>query len=992
VEDHVLANSMNTHGDDVVALEAVKQSDLVSRIAKEERVPLQNITNAAVAPISKAMGVKTEAREPIAAMDSIAPSKPLLDPPEQIVAGSHAFSHLSDYAWIDFNCERRELMQRVRVYVSAEEVQEMDKQITVEWIGLDDGQIEFFENRARQLMTSVLIDSIGSNFANQFASVSRGFWNYYYTQFYQEKRVGREPHRTFESTQEYFKSIFTQWTTMGKALQDAFVSTNSNFMHRHPIQSKPQPFAGRYEDITIEVKSENIFETQTPPEPFGHSFSSSEAAVDDNQLAYSRSASLCKEDNQPVSNRLNIPDLFTDCTPEQLEKGVERGVVILNRLRTALTPKGDTEAAETEQWLRSIENVHKQAGRTRTVIGVVGNTGAGKSSIINALLDEERLLPTNCMRACTAVITEISYNYDSTAYYAEIDFISDRDWRLELETLFKDLLDGSGNVSSECANEETEAGIAYAKIKAVYPKLTKENISNSSVEELMRHGNVARVLGSSRSIEERDCLVFYKKLQAFVDSKEKTTKSEKDKSDKEKKKPREMEFWPLIKVVRLYVRAPALSTGAVIVDLPGVHDSNQARAAVAQNYMKQCSGLWICAPINRAVDDKAAKSLLGETFKRQLKMDGGYSTVTFICSKTDDISLIEAQDSLGIEEELSELWAQCDDLSRKMRSLKKELEGLKDTKNDYAQAMEDADEELEAWEKLRDDFEDGKVVCPPSEKRKSSKKRKRGRPKKSFSKKARKYDSDDDFMDDSSSVGNDNASDGESEVELQHEYHGEPLTEGKILEKLGDLRTLKKDGRQQRAQLDSEIKNVEEKLEKAENERNAVEAIIFQRCIQGRNEYSKGAIQQDFAAGIKELDMEIQEEEDAANFNPEVDARDYDEVARSLPVLTVSSRAYQKLKGRLVKDKDVPGFTTVEETQIPQLQEHAKKTTEAGRQANCKRFLNSMSQLLNSLRLWASSDGSSSNLTELQRSQEAKILKDRLDKLDKVRLSFVGPV
>ena len=51
-----------------------------------------------------------------------------------------------------------------------------------------------------------------------------------------------------------------------------------------------------------------------------------------------------------------------------------------------------------------------------------------------------------------------------------------------------------------------------------------------------------------------------------------------------------------------------------------------ARAAVAEGYMKQCTGLWIVAPINRAVDDKAAKSLLGESFKRQLKMDGGFSS------------------------------------------------------------------------------------------------------------------------------------------------------------------------------------------------------------------------------------------------------------------------------------------------------------------------------------------------------------------------------
>ena len=67
-----------------------------------------------------------------------------------------------------------------------------------------------------------------------------------------------------------------------------------------------------------------------------------------------------------------------------------------------------------------------------------------------------------------------------------------------------------------------------------------------------------------------------------------------------------MPIYSVIKVVKLYTKADALSTGAVIVDLPGVHDSNAARAAVAEGYMKQCTGLWIVAPINRAVDDKVS--------------------------------------------------------------------------------------------------------------------------------------------------------------------------------------------------------------------------------------------------------------------------------------------------------------------------------------------------------------------------------------------------
>lgn len=149
-------------------------------------------------------------------------------------------------------------------------------------------------------------------------------------------------------------------------------------------------------------------------------------------------------------------------------------------------------------------------------------------------------------------------------------------------------------------------------------------------------------------------------------------------------------------VYRIHVKSPALSTGAVIVDLPGVHDSNAARAAVVENYIKQCTGLWIVAPINRAVDDKAAKNLLGESFKRQLKVDGGFNTyvrkkksylyythwkrrVTFICSKTDYISPMKAQYSLGLDDEMSQSWQHIGELNKKQKSLETEIKHLRET-------------------------------------------------------------------------------------------------------------------------------------------------------------------------------------------------------------------------------------------------------------------------------------------------------------------------
>lgn len=199
--------------------------------------------------------------------------------------------------------------------------------------------------------------------------------------------------------------------------------------------------------------------------------------------------------------------------------------------------------------------------------------------------------------------------------------------------------------------------------------------------------------------------------------------------------------------------------------------------------------------------------------------------------------------------------------------------------------------------------------------------------------------------------------------------------------KINELREMKGDAKEQKRNLDDQAQPIDEKVRTLEKKIEEVETRQRARCIAGRNEYSKGAIQQDFATGIRELDQEIAEEEDAANFNPEEDARDYDKVASSLPVFCVSSRGYQKLKGRLKKESNISGFQNLEETQIPQLQEHCKALTVKGRTNACTQFLAVLSQLLNSLLLWGQNDGTGANLTKDQRTRQEKQLQQSLKQL-----------
>ncbi|KAK5708963.1 hypothetical protein LTR17_020189 [Elasticomyces elasticus] len=636
-------------------------------------------------------------------------------------------------------------------------------------------------------------------------------------------------------------------------------------------------------------------------------------------------ASQEQEDEKPQKRGAQIQALLKETSPERLEAAVTAGAKVLDELRLPLLNlPGNNDAVS---WLEQIETVRKLAARTRTIVGVVGNTGAGKSSVINAMLDEERLVPTNCMRACTAVVTELSYNdsaSEKSKYRAEIEFIQENDWRKELEILFKEVIDENGGISRDAQNPDTEAGIAYAKIRAVYHKYTKDMLGKATVDSLMRVKGVQSVLGTTRRLNESNPSVFYKRLQGYVDSKEKEQVKLDKNGNKITNPHREFEFWPLIKVVKIYTKA---------------------------------------------VDDKAAKSLLGNTFKRQLKYDGTYSAVTFICSKTDDISRTEASESLGLEE-YRELEERQDDIDRKKRVLNKELKELKNKKDDHEEAIDQIENDIEAWEDLEGNVEDGKTVYAPSNK--SSKKRKSDDEKPTASRKRRKISADSD--DESEAVG------GAAPAESQRQ----PLTSDDIFEKLADLKQLKKEARRERTSIDGEITALKEKLKPIEAEEKEIDAKMSAICIRGRNEYSRDAIRQDFADGIRELDQENAEEEDPDAFDPTEDIRDYEQVAKDLPVFCVSSRAYQKLEGRFKKDKDVPGFESKDQTEIPQLQFHCKKLTEKGREAGCRRFLNSLTQFLTSLGLWSSDDGSGkNNLNGKQRDMERDYLNKRLKELER---------
>ena len=232
---------------------------------------------------------------------------------------------------------------------------------------------------------------------------------------------------------------------------------------------------------------------------------------------------------------------------------------------------------------------------------------------------------------------------------------------------------------------------------------------------------------------------------------------------------------------------------------------------------------------------------MGDSFKRQLKYDGTYSAVSFICSKTDDISITEAAESLGLENEISESWNQAEALKKEKKMLQQKIKELQDTKTTYGETIEEYETKLDVWEDLQSQLEEGKTVYAPPE---NSKKRKRSG-KTSNSRKNRESSVDDDY---------DDASDSDSSDKENSQPDGDrqPLNRDTIDEKLASLKSERKRLREARRALISEIADLRKDIQDVQAKREDLLAKSKAICIKGRNEYSREAIRHDFSMGIKE--------------------------------------------------------------------------------------------------------------------------------------------
>ena len=264
-------------------------------------------------------------------------------------------------------------------------------------------------------------------------------------------------------------------------------------------------------------------------------------------------------------------------------------------------------------------------------IALVGSTGSGKSTLLNALLGAE-VLPVSNMKPCTAVVTSVRYS-PAAVYQATVTFLSRQAWDEELRKLKDTFQPGDREDDAEGADEwQVISRSTKDKICAVYG-LDKEALETMpGLDSLHLDAQMAGCLqgeGSRVFLEAVSTKELKQKLRGYLSSEER--------------------FWPLIKTVEISGPFDALRHGAVLIDLPGVNDPNQAREDVTRSFLRDAPFIWIAFNTKRGMTRDIHELLVKQDLLRQFLMHGKHDAVTFIGTHADDFDPEQAIDEFSLD-------------------------------------------------------------------------------------------------------------------------------------------------------------------------------------------------------------------------------------------------------------------------------------------------------------------------------------------------------
>ncbi|SCV48300.1 uncharacterized protein FFFS_08512 [Fusarium fujikuroi] len=291
---------------------------------------------------------------------------------------------------------------------------------------------------------------------------------------------------------------------------------------------------------------------------------------------------------------------------------------LMSNIQSVLGSSNIHEASES-----TMRKLHEDAGKlaafeypaTRTV-GFVGDSGVGKSSLLNSLLDIKGLARTsNNGEACTCVVTEYRYHnldtLDIRVNLFSMEELGDQLGRLLQVYRTFELHQDEITDAAERQDMEANAKVAKDTFRAMFRgRLTDEaflirETYENVLERLTSWASDARPpLRTWTGLSPQACSDVLMELSSEPASRDSPA------------------TWP-------YIRS--INRGLILVDLPGLRDLNSARRNITERYLLECNEIFAICNIGRAATDEGVHQVFDLADRARL------SNVGIVCTRSDDI-------------------------------------------------------------------------------------------------------------------------------------------------------------------------------------------------------------------------------------------------------------------------------------------------------------------------------------------------------------------
>ncbi|KAF4415669.1 hypothetical protein FACUT_13229 [Fusarium acutatum] len=344
----------------------------------------------------------------------------------------------------------------------------------------------------------------------------------------------------------------------------------------------------------------------------------------------------------------------------------------------------------------TMRKLHEEAGKlaafecpaTRTV-GFVGDSGVGKSSLLNSLLDTKGLARTsNNGEACTCVVTEYHYHNRGTLDI-RVNLFSMEELQDQLGRLLQvyrtfELHQDEITDAAERQDMEANAKVAKDTFQAMFRgRLTDEAfLIRETYEDVLD-----RLTSWAADARPSTSMTLHTGLSPQACS---NTLMELSSEPASRDSPA---TWPYIRSIKVFLNAHILSRGLILVDLPGLRDLNSARRIITERYLLECNEIFAICNIGRAATDEGVHQVFDLADRARL------SNVGIVCTRSDDIDPEES-----IRDWPGRRARRIEQLLEQIKTATKEIEELQADIEDYGASdlsEQERQELAECWEDQR---------------------------------------------------------------------------------------------------------------------------------------------------------------------------------------------------------------------------------------------------------------------------------------------------